>query len=822
MDLRPNSNHRPAAPNQKRHRKNPKSKHEKSLKTKKQLQSLDVIETINPLFDITNQPRANRARQIPSSKPSKSGPESKSRRFKSKTELVTLLNSDRFGELQKLSNRKFWQKSRAVIAECRELLTTTHQDITEQINESIAYLRKYNDKFNTTDGFFRKPLSQLLDNLQRTTPKTKHGLIQYALMLKRTQTAIEFKDERAAWFIETNVQSIKTPLTAANYGSYQNQCLRCLDKEGKPEISTSKTTGEYNLETGYSIKRKKADFQSDEIILYVTIDNSNYISDEKFEQKLRQLEALDTPRHIKLEIIADIYFDTYLSCQVVRGAAHNSLSLMYSLYNLAFPDEPLPPMKKGALLDLELVTTYADSYEDSKEAFKQFFKLEDFFEKDISLAKHPASSPKDLLLKLLNTNNLDKLSQTMTEMDNDTIIETIRHIQEKIYYSKDDLTLFLSCIPTKTRFLSIIESINKKPNMDEIRIMLSRQCLSNDDEDLFNAIIKPWRAHVDDIEQLKLQLSTEWIDDFLIYETIKKDHRDLILFSVYNPHTIANFPEKIDDLDHYTEHGLGLIVNQMFKDGHDIKDIFDCITEIFLKHNHSHPSINFAALMELILSKSNSNSLNKELFRSLLKSLNDKQLISDDIFQKTTKLTDMLINLNIPTYSIIHDLFELNKTSVPIDQGLNKIIKHTISRLENTTKHSSQQQLYKDLLRIINDPSTSKTMSFKILQYISYPFSEFKNLPYDDDLIPLFCILIEHMTSDDGESKHSTPNSINDHVIQLAKKHNWNTFLQNENEDGSPIYTRELKRNKKIVPDRGMNRAKKRMERMLRDTASSS
>jgi len=101
------------------------------------------------------------------------------------------------------------------------------------------------------------------------------------------------------------------------------------------------------------------------------------LDDHSLDEEIRKLEISSLDDKKKLEIIGEIYWNSYFSMKVARGAAHNCLVLMSALYEIAFK-VPMPPFKEGIMPDLELFQD-VDSHK-SKEKFIEKFSQRIFFQ----------------------------------------------------------------------------------------------------------------------------------------------------------------------------------------------------------------------------------------------------------------------------------------------------------------------------------------------------------------------------------------------------------------------------------------------------------
>ena len=277
--------------------------------------------------------------------------------------LIRPMNLKRFGPTQEENQRRFWvmthQMKKRIIEWLKEEKANLKQDIQSKAKKIIE---KVDDK---SEIYLN--INTLLELIECSD--SNHRLIQFALILLRTEVAITLKDEDANFFCDVYPfgESLITNISKENYGSeYEGRFLNLgkIKKETKGPrlffvnqlVDSTSSVGELNV------------FPND----WLMYDENDVFNDEI--EKL-MLSSLDEKK--KLEVIGEIYWNTYFSMNVVRGAAHNCLVLMSALYEIAF-EVPMPPFKEGIMPDLELFQD-VDSYQ-SKMTFIEKFSSKEFFE----------------------------------------------------------------------------------------------------------------------------------------------------------------------------------------------------------------------------------------------------------------------------------------------------------------------------------------------------------------------------------------------------------------------------------------------------------
>lgn len=278
-------------------------------------------------------------------------------------------NLERFGNVKQ---NEFWKLSHQIIVETCSNLELSVADLK---TKSILLL-------NTIITKPKKKLYNLI-NLEIQKSKTKHQALLILLSLERSKISKHFDEDYKNFINFTNESPIQTSITDENYGNkYYNkfkeigsQFLQEIDRQNNYYDTYKKETPE-KLENQYFFIRPRTSFELEAPKLDVYPSLSRCLDDATFNNILSRLnEGLS--REDKLAIIGELYHDSYFSMTVERGAAHNCLILMYSLYSIAFPNETLPPLKEGIMLDLELLNDINPAK--SKEIFLKKFTKGEFF-----------------------------------------------------------------------------------------------------------------------------------------------------------------------------------------------------------------------------------------------------------------------------------------------------------------------------------------------------------------------------------------------------------------------------------------------------------
>ena len=286
----------------------------------------------------------------------------------------------RFPTDQVKKQSEFWELSHQTISKTTKYCNLTVKELKEEASSML------NSIMPSKKGI-RSPLSKkkaIIDLINGS--KTKHEVLIILLSLERSMIDKHFEKEDDSYkdflLVGTEAQ-ITTCITEENYGIEYSKKFKRIGEDYFKKLNDGTKT-----ETEFFFIRPKTSVEVEAPELYVSAKLSRCLKDDDFNNKISKLTeplSQEISRESKLKIIGELYHDSYFSMPAGRGAAHNSLMLMYSLYSIAF-EESLPPLKEGVMLDLELFNNI--DQKESKKIFLENFKKMKFFE-DANMPQPP-------------------------------------------------------------------------------------------------------------------------------------------------------------------------------------------------------------------------------------------------------------------------------------------------------------------------------------------------------------------------------------------------------------------------------------------------
>ena len=285
-------------------------------------------------------------------------------------------NKDRFPTDQVKRQSEFWELSHQTISKTTKYCNLTVKELKE---ESISIL---NSIMPSKKGGRYYAIIDLING-----SATKHQVLLILLSLERSNIDKHFDQKNSSYtkycLFATESRGIYTSILEENYGiDYYNKFKVIGEnfskkfEEENEYYETHNKAHPTKIETEFFLIRHKTAVKIEAPQLQVFPKLSRCLDDDQFNNIISTLTK-PLSRERKLEIIGELYHDSYFSMPVGRGAAHNSLMLMYSLYSIAF-GESLPPLKEGVMLDLELFNDI--DQKKSKEIFLEKFTKMTFFE----------------------------------------------------------------------------------------------------------------------------------------------------------------------------------------------------------------------------------------------------------------------------------------------------------------------------------------------------------------------------------------------------------------------------------------------------------